>query len=88
MEHEVHIPSLHRDLTGGVEVVKLSGATVGDIIDGLEAQFPGMRDRLTENERIKPYISVAVNGDMVPRGLRQKLTQPSEIHFVPAVGGG
>jgi sulfur-carrier protein len=88
MEHEVYIPSLHRDLTGGVEMVKLSGATVGDIIDGLEAQFPGLRDRLTEAGRIKPYISVAVNCDLVPRGLRQKLTQPSEIHFVPAVGGG
>ncbi|MEX1019426.1 MAG: MoaD/ThiS family protein [Litorilinea sp.] len=88
MEHQVFIPSLHRDLTGDVEVVTLTGTTVGDIIDGLEAKFPGLGDRLAENGRIKPYISVAVNGEMLPRGLRQKLTQPSEIHFVPALGGG
>jgi sulfur-carrier protein len=88
MEHEVWIPALHRDLTGGVETIKVSATSVGELIDRLDEQFPGMRDRLSEDGRIKPYISIAINGEVMQRGLRQKLTQPSEIHFVPAVGGG
>jgi sulfur-carrier protein len=89
MEHEIYIPSLHRDLTGGEDVVKLSGTSLGEIVEALDAQFPGMRDRLCDGRRIKPHISVAVNGEVLPtRGLHQKLNQPSEIHFVPAVGGG
>lgn len=88
MEHEVWIPALHRDLTGGVETVKVEGATVGEVIDALEARFPGIAERLTEDGRIRPYISVAVNGVFTHRGLRERLTEPSEIHFVPALGGG
>jgi molybdopterin synthase sulfur carrier subunit len=88
MEHEVWIPALHRDLTGGVETVKIEGETVGEVIAALEARFPGIQERLTDDGRIRPYISVAINGVITHRGLRQRLPEPSEIHFVPALGGG
>ncbi|GIV79491.1 MAG: MoaD family protein [Litorilinea sp.] len=88
MEHEVWIPSLHRDLTGGVEQVTVSGETVGEVIDALEARFPGIRERLCDGDRIHPYIAVVINGEMSRRGLRHRLKEPSEIHFVPAIGGG
>lgn len=88
MEHEVWIPALHRDLTGGVEVVKVQAETLGELIANLEAQFPGIAARLTDEGRIRPYLSVAINGIITHRGLHQKLREPSEIHFVPAIGGG
>jgi molybdopterin synthase sulfur carrier subunit len=88
MEHDVWIPPLHRDLTQGVEVVKISGETVGELIANLDAKFPGMAARLTDGGRIRPYISVAINGVISSRGLHQKLREPSEVHFVPALGGG
>jgi len=88
MEHEVWIPALHRDLTNGAEIVKISGETVGELIANLDAQFPGMAARLLDNGRIRPYISVAINGTISSRGLHQKLREPSEVHFVPALGGG
>ena len=88
MEHEVWIPPLHRDLTQGVETVKIDGENVGELIANLEAQFPGMGDRLTKDGRIRPNISIAINGTISHRGLHQKLREPSEIHFVPALGGG
>ena len=87
MEHEVWIPALHRDLTGGVEIVKIGGETVGELITNLDAQFPGIAGRLLDNGRIRPYISVAING-IITRGLHQKLREASEVHFVPALGGG
>lgn len=88
MQHEVWIPPLHRDLSQGAERLTLTGETVGDLIDELEQRFPGMKDRLCDEGRIRPHIAVAVNGLIVSRGLRQRLTEPSEVHFVPAMGGG
>jgi molybdopterin synthase sulfur carrier subunit len=88
IEHEVWIPALHRDLTGGVEIVKIAGDSVGELIANLDAQYPGIAARLTDNGRIRPHISIAINGVISHRGLHQKLREPSEIHFVPSIGGG
>lgn len=88
MEHTVWIPALYRDLTDGQETVQVAGKTIGEVIANLETRFPGMADRLTEEGRVRPHISVAVNGDVVSRRLNQRLERPSEVHFVPAIGGG
>lgn len=88
MQHEVWIPALYRDLTEGQEIVKEEGETVGELIANLDLRFPGIAGRLTDDGRIRPYISVAINGIISHRGLHQKLREPSEIHFVPALGGG
>ena len=88
MEHEVWIPALHRDLTNGAATVMIPGGTVGDVVDNLERSFPGLRERLCADGRIRPYIAVAINGEITSRGLHQRLREPSEIHFVPALGGG
>ena len=88
MEHEVWIPAVHRDLTGGLETVKLAGETIGEVVAALDERFPGIAARLVDGGRIRPYISVAVNGVISHRGLHQRLPEPSEIHFVPALGGG
>lgn len=88
MRHEVWIPSLHRDLSDGQEVVEVEGATVGEVIERLDERFPGLRDRLCQEDRLRPNIAVAVNGTMSHRGLRQRLPKPSEIHFIPALSGG
>lgn len=88
MEHSVWIPALYRDLTGGQETVKVSGTNIAGVIAALDALYPGLQDRLCEGDRIRPYISVAVNGTITRRGLHQRLSEPSEIHFVPALGGG
>ncbi len=88
MAHEVWIPALHRDLTGGVEQVTVTGETVGMLVDELERAFPGLRDRLCDEARLRPGISVVVDGVVAPRGLRQRLPESSEVHFVPAISGG
>lgn len=88
MKQTVWIPPLHRDLTDGVEVLTISGSTVGELIDGLEQRHPGLRDRLCVDGQIRPGISVAINGVISTRGLRQRLSAPSDIHFIPAIGGG
>jgi molybdopterin synthase sulfur carrier subunit len=84
----VWVPSLLQSLTGGEEKVMVSGATVGEIIDRLEARFPGVKDRLVEGGEIRPHIAVAIDGDVSPEGLEQDVRESSEIHFIPALSGG
>jgi molybdopterin synthase sulfur carrier subunit len=84
----VWIPSLLQSLTAGAEKVAVSGATVGEIIDSLDARFPGVKQRLVQDGAIRPHIAVAIDGDVSPEGLEQDVRDSSEIHFIPALSGG
>lgn len=86
--HDVWIPALHRDLTDGAQRVQLPGGSVSDLIDELDARYPGMKARLCQADKLRPNISVSVNGTISHRGERQRLTQSSEVHFIPAMSGG
>ncbi len=84
----VWIPSLLRDLTGGISEMTVPGQTIREVIDSLEARFPGLRERLCEQEHIRPNIAVVVDGIRSNQGLRERLDEDSEVHFVPAISGG
>ena len=83
----VYIPSLMRDITSQAKV-RVSGSTVRQIVDNLEKAYPGLKDRLIENNRIRSSISVVVDGEVTPIGLLEKVGEDSEVHFVPAIAGG
>jgi molybdopterin synthase sulfur carrier subunit len=84
----VFIPSLMQGLTGGLQTVEIEGSTVRQIVENLEKAHPGMKERLVEAGRIKPNISVAVDGEITPLGMLEKVGESSEVHFLPAIGGG
>ena len=84
----VCIPALLRDLTGGVESVTVPGETVREVIDALEARYPGVKARLCDGDRLRPGIAVVVDGEVSRLRLRQRLSDTSEVHFLPAIGGG
>jgi len=84
----VWIPSLMRSLTGGADKVVVAGHTVGQVIDELEQLFPGIKARLCEGDGLRPGMAVAVDAQVARLGLAETVAENSEIHFVPAVGGG
>ena len=84
----VFIPSLMQKLTGGESRVQIEGSTVRRIVDNLDRAYPGIKDRLVENGRIKSNISVAIDGEVTPLGMLGKVGDDSEVHFLPAIGGG
>ena len=84
----VFIPSLMQSLTAGEHQVQVEGATVRQIVNNLDSAFPGMKERLVEGNRIKPNISVAIDGEITPMGMLEKVGENSEVHFLPAISGG
>ncbi len=84
----VWIPALLRDLTGGTTQVNVAGASVGEVIERLEERYPGVKARLVENDRLRPNITVIVDGVTSQKRLREHVAQGSEIHFVPTISGG
>jgi molybdopterin synthase sulfur carrier subunit len=69
-------------------VVSVDGETVAQAIDALESRYPGIRERLCEGGSLKPSLSVAVDDRIRSEGLRAKVGPESEVHFLPAIGGG
>lgn len=77
-----------RKFTGGEEYIVLSGATVREVIDNLESRYPGIKERLCEEDRLKPGIAIYINGLLTRGSLLERVDADAEIHFLPAIGGG
>jgi sulfur-carrier protein len=84
----VFIPPELRTLVGGVESVDVPGKTVREVIDALDARFPGIGHHFRDGDSLRGGLSVVIDTDVSPRGLLQKVEPESEIHFLPAIGGG
>ncbi len=84
----VFIPTLLQPLTGGRASVEAEGATVRQVIESLERAWPGIRERLLDEDRLRPNISVAVDGEITPMSLLEPVGPTSEVHFVAAIKGG
>ena len=86
----VRIPTALRALTGGADEVASSGATVAEVIDDLEARFPGVRARLCDDRGLRRFVNVYVGEDDVRflGGLAAPLGDGQTITIVPAVAGG
>lgn len=84
----VMVPSLLRPLTGGQRAVQVQGETLGQVVDNLEAAFPGIKARILDGDRIAPNLSFAVDGDVTQIGLLQPVSAGSEVQILPAISGG
>ena len=84
----IFVPSLMQKLCNGEQKLMIEGANLRQVINNLDLQYTGFKDRLVEDGKIKPNISVAVDGEITPLGMIQKVGINSEIHFLPAISGG
>ena len=84
----VYLPPQMRSLTGGVVQFEVEGATVRALIEALEAQYPGIKDRLCRGDELSPSLQVSIDDKFSSQGLRAGVGPNSEVHFLPALGGG
>ncbi len=87
----VRIPTPLRKLTNNQEEVTASGATLGAVLDELNAAFPGLGERIVdENGVIRRFVNIFINDEDV-RFLQEKETPVKEtdvVSIVPAIAGG
>ncbi len=70
--------------------MQVAGRNVRQVIDNLERAFPGMKAELYDEEEdiVMLGISVIIDGETSQLGLLERVQEDSEIHFLPALGGG
>ena len=91
MAVRVRIPTPLRAMTKGSADVQVTADTVGDLIEDLERQFPGMRERLVEESgEIRRFINIYVNQEDIRflQGAKTALKLGDEVSIVPAIAGG
>ncbi len=84
----VYIPTMLLPVTGGVKQTEVEARNVRQLINALEEQFPGIRERLLEDNQVRPNLAVSIDGEVARMGLLERVGEHSEVHFVPAISGG
>jgi molybdopterin synthase sulfur carrier subunit len=87
----VRIPTPLQRHTSNLAEVRAEGGTVGEIIDDLERQFPGIKDRLCdENGRIRRFVNIYVAEEDIRFQQNEATPVPdgAEVSIIPAIAGG
>ncbi len=84
----VFIPSLMRKLTNDQDRVEVEGATLRQVVDNLDKDYPGIKELIVENGQVRPGLQLGVDGVLSATGLMGKVPEGSEVHILPAIGGG
>ena len=84
----IWIPPLLRKFTDEKESIQVAGTTLREVIDALEAIYPALQSRLCQGDQVRPGLSIVIDGQVVRGGLSEPVNENSEVHFIPAIGGG
>ncbi len=84
----VLIPSPLRPLCAGAAALEVAGATLGEVLRAVDARCPGFYERAVEGGRVRPDLSIALNGHAFRYGLTEPIAPTDEVAIVPAIGGG
>lgn len=91
MEVCVRIPAPLKRLAGGQDVIKSQGKTVGEVLQWLTDNYPGLEERLRDEKgEMRRFINVYVNEEDIRfiQNLRTPLKEGDQISIVPAIAGG
>lgn len=86
----VRIPTPLQQFAGGKSEVVCGAASVAGLLEALELEYPGMRERLTEGGKVRRFINIYVNGeDIRTRGAESAVLQDGDtIAIIAAIAGG
>jgi molybdopterin converting factor small subunit len=86
----VSIPTILRTHTGGEKAVTAKGATLAEVLDDLEANHAGLKNRLVKEGTLHRFVNVYVNDEDVrfAGGLQAAVADGDTVTILPAVAGG
>ena len=90
MSVEVRIPTILRPYTGGDKVVSGDGADLRALIADLDSRFPGIGERLVDEQGLRRFVNVYLNDEDVRflGGIDTPLADGDSVTILPAVAGG
>lgn len=91
MSVSVRVPTILRPYTQGVSEVSVDGSTLSEVLDSLDASYPGIKSRvLDESGALRRFVNVYVDNDDVrfAEGLQTKIADGGQVSIIPAVAGG
>ncbi|GLX98598.1 molybdopterin synthase sulfur carrier subunit [Herbidospora sp. NEAU-GS84] len=91
MSVSVRIPTILRTYTGGASEVAGEGATLREVFEKLDADYPGIGARiLDESGKVRRFVNVYVGEEDVrfSEGLDTPTPDGVQISVIPAVAGG
>lgn len=91
MSIKVLIPTPLRGLTNEKDTVDASGATVAELIEDMEKNYPGIRERLCdETGEIRRFVNIYHNQEDIrfKQGKDTPVSDGDELSVVPAIAGG
>jgi molybdopterin synthase sulfur carrier subunit len=91
MSASVRVPTILRSYTGGESEVSADGTTLSEILDSLDASYPGIKGRIIDDEgSLRRFVNVYVGNDDVRflDGLDTAIGEGTQISVIPAVAGG
>ena len=86
MAVEVRLPTVLRNHAGGNAVVSVDGATIGEVLSKLVAEYPGMAGQvLTEEGTLHKFVNIYVDDDDVRylQGLETPVVDGALLRAVP-----
>ena len=85
---DVRIPTPLRSYTGEQSQVAAEGATVAEVLDDLDRQFPGLRFRVVDEQvRLRKHMKVFLDDESV-RDLSTPVPPGTEVTLMQALSGG
>ena len=90
MSVEVRVPTILRAYTGGDKIVTGEGAALRALIADLDARYPGIGERLIDEQGLRRYVNVYLNDEDVRflGGLDTVVADGDSVTILPAVAGG
>jgi molybdopterin synthase sulfur carrier subunit len=86
----VSVPTILRTHTGGEKRVQATGSTLAAVIDDLDANHPGLKERLVNDGKLHRFVNIYVNDEDVrfSGGLATEISDGDDVTILPAVAGG
>jgi molybdopterin synthase sulfur carrier subunit len=87
----VRIPTPLRRLTGEKDEVTINAEDIRELIEALEKQFPGVKERLCdESGNVRRFINLYVNNEDIRflKGIETELKESDIVSIIPAIAGG
>ena len=90
MSIDIRIPTILRPYTMDQKSVQAEGANLGELIADLDANYPGIGERLLENGALRRFINVYINDEDVRflGSLEAQVKDGDSVTILPAVAGG